>query len=220
VIATHEHEFEAAPGLPEPLPVGEKLLWQGAPQWQQLALHAFHVGKIAAYFLIMLAFQLAYLIESHIAVGEIAVSILKSFVMGSVALALLSAVAWFSSKTTIYTITDKRVIMRIGIVLTLTFNLPHKRISAASMKNLRGNTGDIALSLYPTDRIAWLHLWPHARAWRLTKPEPALRCIKDAGEVGQILLHAWKQAQPGERSVTSNLDTTDTAVPAGEGVPA
>ncbi|MEY3475503.1 MAG: hypothetical protein RL087_1961, partial [Pseudomonadota bacterium] len=32
--AHHEHEFEAAPGLPAPLPVGERILWQGAPQWR------------------------------------------------------------------------------------------------------------------------------------------------------------------------------------------
>jgi len=220
VIATHEHEFEAAPGLPEPLPVGEKLLWQGAPQWQQLALHAFHVGKIAIYFLIMLAIQLAYLIERHVANGEIAASIFKSFLTGSVALALLSAVAWFSSKTTIYTITDKRVVMRVGMVLTLTFNLPHKRIAAASIKNLRGSTGDIALSLYPTDRIAWMHLWPHARAWRLSQPEPALRCIPDADAVGHILLLAWGQEHAGERIVTADTQASDASEQSSEGVPA
>ena len=28
----HEHEFEAEPGLPEQLPAGERVLWQGQPQ--------------------------------------------------------------------------------------------------------------------------------------------------------------------------------------------
>ena len=46
----HEHEFEAAPGLPEPLPAGERILWQGAPDWRALAVHVFHVRKLAAYF--------------------------------------------------------------------------------------------------------------------------------------------------------------------------
>ena len=54
----HEHEFEAAPGLPEPLPRGERLLWQGRPDWRQLALHAFHVRKLAFYFAFMLLVQL------------------------------------------------------------------------------------------------------------------------------------------------------------------
>ncbi len=156
--ATHEHEFEAAPGLPEPLPAGEKLLWQGAPDWFRLALHAFHVRKIAVYFLIMLVIQLTYLTDSDASSREITVSIVKSFLTGLLAIAMLSGVAWLSCKTTMYTITDKRLVMRIGIVLTLTFNLPFKRIAAASIKNMNGAVGDIALSLYPADRIAWLHL--------------------------------------------------------------
>lgn len=220
MIATHEHEFEAAPGLPEPLPPGEKMLWQGAPQWRQLALHAFHVRKIAIYFLIMWAIQLAYLLDSHAGNHEIAISLIKSFLTGSVALVLLSSVAWFSSKTTVYTITDKRVVMRVGMVLTLTFNLPHKRIASASLKNFHGNSGDIALSLYPSDRIAWMHLWPHARAWRLTQPEPALRCIPDAHAVGKILLAAWSQERATERIVAQSVPLPTQSEQQQEGVPA
>ena len=218
MIATHEHEFEAAPGLPEPLPPGEKMLWQGAPQWRQLAIHAFHVRKIAIYFLVMWTIQLVYLMDGHAGTHEIAISLLQSFLTGSVALVLLSAVAWFSSKTTVYTITDKRVVMRVGMVLTLTFNLPHKRIASASLKNFRGNSGDIALSLYPSDRIAWMHLWPHARAWRLTQPEPALRCIADAPKVGQILLDAWRQEHTSERVVAQNVQAPTQSEQQQEGV--
>ncbi len=220
IEATHEHEFEAALGLPEPLPPGEKLLWQGAPQWQRLALHAFHVGKIAIYFLVMLAIQLAYLIESHASSSAILMSIVKSFLTGSVALAILGAVAWFSSKTTVYTITDKRVVMRVGIVLTLTFNLPHKRIASASMKNFHGTVGDIALCLYPSDRIAWVHLWPHARAWRLAQPEPALRCIKDAEAVGRVLLSAWSLEHASERVVTECTHSSELSNQPKQGLPA
>lgn len=218
--ATHEHEFEAAPGLPEPLPAGEKLLWQGAPDWFRLALHAFHVRKIAIYFLIMLAVQLTYLMDSDASSREITVSIVKSFLTGLLAIAMLSAVAWLSCKTTLYTITDKRLVMRIGIVLTLTFNLPYKRIAAASIKNVNGTVGDIALSLYPTDRIAWVHLWPHARAWRLTQPEPALRCIQDVDAVGKILLAAWSQHHAGERVTTDATRPDGRPAQTGQGLPA
>jgi hypothetical protein len=88
------------------------------------------------------------------------------------------------------------------------------------MKNFHGSFGDIALSLYPTDRIAWLHLWPHARAWRLTQPEPALRCIKDADAVGKILLKAWSQAHAHERIVTESSPSATTADQPREGLPA
>ena len=42
----HEHEFEAAPGLPEALPVNERILWQGAPTASLLAVQALHLRKL------------------------------------------------------------------------------------------------------------------------------------------------------------------------------
>ena len=44
-------------GLPERLPEGETLLWQGRPSWRQLALRAFHVREIAIYFALLLAWR-------------------------------------------------------------------------------------------------------------------------------------------------------------------
>ena len=53
----HEHEFEAQYGLPERLPAGERLLWQGAPAWRELARRAFHLDKLALYFGVILALR-------------------------------------------------------------------------------------------------------------------------------------------------------------------
>ena len=47
VQASGEHEFEAVTGLPEPLPAGERVLWQGSPDWRALAREAFHLPAIA-----------------------------------------------------------------------------------------------------------------------------------------------------------------------------
>ena len=197
--ATHEHEFEAAPGLPEPLPADEKILWQGGPSWSALALHAFHLRKIGIYFLCMIALEWIFLINGGASSAEILTALGKSVLIAALALSMLGAVVWFSTKTTLYTITDKRVIMRIGIVLTLTFNLPHQRIASASVKNYKGGSGDVALSLYPSDRIAWLHLWPHARPWKVGQPEPALRCIQQVDNVGSILMGAWQKVNQLEK---------------------
>jgi len=71
VQPTHEHEWEAAPGLPAPLPQGETVLWQGSPDWRQLALHAFHVRKIAIYFGLMLAVQGAFLLGEGATGGDL-----------------------------------------------------------------------------------------------------------------------------------------------------
>jgi hypothetical protein len=41
------------------------------------------------------------------------------------------------------------------------------------------------------DKIAYFHLWPHARPWRLAKPEPMMRCVPDAKQVAALLTGAW-----------------------------
>jgi hypothetical protein len=190
----HEHEFEAAPGLPEPLPAGERLLWQGSPDWRRLALSPFHVRKLAIYFgVIVLARGAAVLGDGGSATTAlIAMLWLLPFV--AFALGTLLALAWMTGRTTVYTITDRRVVMRIGIVLTVTYNLPFKHIAGAGLRLHRDGRGDIPLQLAAGDRIAWLHLWPHARPWRVSQPEPMLRAVADAPRVADLLARAWAHA--------------------------
>ena len=190
----HEHEFEAAPGLPEPLPPGEKLLWQGSPDWRVLARRAFHLRKLAAYFGALLVLRVAFLVNDGAALTEALRSTVGPLALASLGLALVALMAWLSARSTVYTITDKRVVMRIGIVLTLTFNIPFKRIAAAGLHLDAGGSGDLPLTLQGPDRIAFLHLWPHARPWRLGKPEPMLRSVPQAALVARVLTEAWSQA--------------------------
>ena len=194
--ATHEHEWEAAPGLPSALPPGERVVWQGAPDWKRLAIHAFHVRKIALYFALMLAVQAINLTAPEGQVDWKPLVVAAS--LYALALALLLGTAWMSARSTLYTLTNKRVVMRIGIVLTLTFNLPFKRIAGASLKTQGAGTGDIALALHPEDRIGWAHLWPHQRAWHVTQPQPTMRCVPDSQEVGELLLNLWRAERAGQ----------------------
>lgn len=194
--ATHEHEWEAAPGLPSALPPGERVVWQGAPDWQRLAIHAFHVRKIALYFALMLAVQAINLTAVSGPVDWKPLVVAGS--LYALALVLLLGTAWMSARSTLYTLTNKRVVMRIGIVLTLTFNLPFKRIAGASLKSQGAGIGDIALALHPEDRIGWAHLWPHQRAWHVTQPQPTLRCVADSQQVGELLLNLWRAERAGQ----------------------
>lgn len=203
VQPTHEHEWEAAPGLPAPLPGGETVLWQGSPDWRQLALHAFHVRKIGIYFLLMLAIQGAFLMGDGARDGDLWRPLAVSFLTASLGLGMLAGVAWFAGKSTLYTLTNKRVVMRVGIVLTLTFNLPYKRIAAASLRRYGQRSLDIALQLYPQDRIGWFHLWPHQRAWHLSHPQPTLRCLPDGEAVGALLMREWQRVHAAPAQVWS-----------------
>ena len=208
--AHHEHEFEAAPGLPEPLPKGERMIWQGSPDFRMLAIHAFHVRKLALYFTAMLALQWIYLSADPAA----------PLVRPLLALGLLTTIAWFSARTTLYTLTDRRIVMRIGIVLTLTFNLPLRQVSGAAIKPQAAGHGDIALTLSGSDRIAWLNLWPHARPWQLRQPQPSLRCVPDAQAVGARIQQAWNVVHPEATPVRGEVVQLPVRAPRENRVPA
>jgi hypothetical protein len=92
--------------------------------------------------------------------------------------------------------------MRIGIVLTLTFNLPLRTIESAALRRTADGHGDLVLALRGPDRIAYLHLWPHARPWRLGRPEPMLRAVPDAERVARELSRVWAAAN-GQDAVPS-----------------
>jgi len=206
VSATHEHEWEAAPGLPSTLPAGERIVWQGSPDWKQLAVHAFHVRKIAVYFALMVGIQFSQLWAESLSGKELLVPIVVSSSLAILALALLTTCAWFAGKSSLYTFTNKRVVMRIGIVLTLTFNLPYRRIAGASSKDYAKGCQDIALELYPEDRIGWAHLWPHQKAWHVKHPQPTLRCVPNGKEVSEMLFTLWREHHQAEKIVTGAVD--------------
>jgi Bacterial PH domain len=188
---SREHEFEAQYGLPESLPAGERILWQGAPDWRVLSRRVFHVNKVAGYFALMMAWRFASVMADTQDIGAAFVSLAWLAPFFALGLGLLLLLGWWSARTTAYTLTNKRVVMRIGIVLTVTYNLPLKRIESADLHAAGGGCQDIALTLERGTNIAWLHLWPHVRPWRVAKTQPMLRSLPDAQAVAALLATAW-----------------------------
>ena len=74
----------------------------------------------------------------------------------------------------------------------------------AGLRGWPDGTGDIALSLLPGERIAYLVLCPHARPWTFGRAQPSFRSIPDAAAVAQILGRALaaSASQPA-RAVTA-----------------
>ena len=106
--------------------------------------------------------------------------------------------------------------MRVGIVLTVTFNLPLKSLSAAALRRHASGFGDITLTLAGSDRIAWLQLWPSVRPWRVTRPEPTLRGVADAQAVAEKVTLAWKAAVGSAAQAALPTANAATATPAAE----
>ena len=186
-----EYEFEAALGLPEPLPQDEMILWQGAPNWISMAKHVFRLQWLSLYFAVIVIWQSISVSsgEGGLAAGWSSVAL--AFFLAVIGLILVGLLAYWSATTTVYTLTNRRIVMRIGIVLTVTFNLPYKTLGSADLKLYKDGTGDIPMQISTKDKIAFFHLWPHARPWRLASPEPMMRCVPEAKKVATILTEAW-----------------------------
>lgn len=176
-------------GLPGPLPEGERILWQGQPGWRGLALRAFHCREVAIYFAVFAAWRAAtgYAEAGLEAAAMRALALLP---IASIALGLLALLAWATARCSVYTITDRRVVLSIGVALTATLNLPLKTIESADLKLLGDGSGDLSLGLAAGTRVAYLTLWPHARPWRIKTPEPTLRALPDAARAASVLAEA------------------------------
>jgi|688.fasta_scaffold280041_3 hypothetical protein len=190
----HEHELEPEFGLPEALPADERILWQGQPQAALVARRIFHLPALALYFGVMLAWRVAVQVHDGAAWHEALRGTVALALLAAVALTIVATLARLTASTTAYTLTNKRVVMRIGIVLTVTYNLPLRQIDGANLLPLKAGSGEISLALRGDTRIAVLHLWPHARPWHYTRPQPMLRCLADAEAVAARLTQAWAEA--------------------------
>ena len=177
-------------GMPERLPDGERVLWQGSPDWRVLARRAFHIRKLAAYFGVIVAWVAVDAVLKGEAPGDVAVALLRSAGIAAVPLAIVAAYAWCVARGSVYTVTNRRVVMRIGLAVPMSINLPFVRIDNAGLNARADGSGDISLTLRGGDRLGYAILWPHARPWRMARAEPAMRGLRDAGPVAQILARA------------------------------
>lgn len=202
--------FERVRGLAKELPPSEQILWQGAPDPWLLASSALSIRWVGGYFALLAAWRgIALWLADGFAFGlGAAVWYLG---MGFLACAILFGIAWVQARTTVYTITTARVVMRIGAALTVNLNLPFKWIAAADFSMARNGSGSIYLTLRGDSKLAYLVLWPHVRPWHMRDPQPSLRALKDVKSVAALLGAA---AEEHVGTITSELDPAPMPVAA------
>ena len=194
ITASAEHEFEAAHGLPESLPAGERLLWQGSPDWRALARDAFHVRGFAVYFGLLLLWRAGNVVGGGGSALDVAVAVGWLLPLAALGVGLFALIGFLTARTAVYTLTNRRIVMRVGIVLTVTFNLPFAKIESVDLRRRADGTGDLTLKLSGSDNIAWLHLWPHTRPWHVKRTQPMLRALPEAHRVGTLLAAAISES--------------------------
>lgn len=181
-----EYDAEPIRGLPGELPEDEHIIWQGGPDWKPLALSAVHLKLVAIYFI---AISIVTALQGSLSAGLIVLA------MGVACAALFVLFLWGVERTTVYTLTNKRIVLRIGVALNACINLPLNRIESANLKMINSSHGSIALEMKGMPRIGYFMLWPHARSMRIVRPQPMLRAIPEAANIAQLLFEATSKIQ-------------------------
>ena len=175
--------------LIEPLPAGERILWQGKPLPAAFLKQIFHVQLVVAYVGLLLGWCLVTGVQSgHL--GQAIAASLNFAGLSAVAVALFAGLAWGLARTTTYTITTARVIFEYGLALPKALSLPFAAVDEASLRETDGRAGDLVLVLRPGQRVSYALLWPHVRPGSVWRGEPMLRALTDMPAAAQILSRA------------------------------
>lgn len=184
-----DFKFEPVRGLPEALPEGEHILWQGSPAPLQLARDALGLTWVAGYFAVLTIWRVG-VSSTFVPFGEAVAHGIPFVVVGMLACLLIFGLAYMQARSAVYTLTNKRVAMRIGAALTMTLNLPYTQIGNAGLDVKRSGHGTLAFELIGDTRFSYMMTWPHVRPWYMAKTRPAFRSIPDAKDVAAIFAEA------------------------------
>ncbi len=196
--------------LPGDVPAGEQILWHGRPRWIGLARRAYRGDFIAAYFVVLTVWNI-YSITGQSGWRAAALVAAKTLGLGAAALALIALLSFLAARTTLYVVTSRRLVLKIGVALPIFINVPFRRIVSADARLYGGGTGDISVALPSDERVSYFVLWPHARPLHFANPKPSLRCVPDAADVARTLGRALREAagQPedaGARATTGTVE--------------
>ncbi|EED32385.1 photosynthetic complex assembly protein [gamma proteobacterium NOR5-3] len=206
-MSVGEYEEEPVRGLPGYLPPDETLIWQGEPDFKVMARRVFHVRTVSLYFAALIAVHLAIQASGSASLAEVILGSTWMVGLGTVAIGILSLLAFSYARTTVYTLTDKRLVLRFGVAMPMMVNIPLSIVTAADMRRFSDGSGDIVLSVDQKKRLSYMMLWPNVRSWRINPTQPALRSVANveelAASLASVVSSATKPARAESTSVTS-----------------
>ena len=182
-----------AQAMPGELPRGERVLWCGGPDATALTRYAMHTRKVAVYFALLLVWRQVGIWQSGLGFDAALTSARTTLLLAALAIGILMLYGRSAARQTLYTITNRRVVIRSGVALSIAVNLPFSKIERVDVKRREDGGGDIALTLARDARAGYAVLWPSARPLRILRPVPLLRALADVDPVAKVLGEALQQ---------------------------
>lgn len=183
----NDFAFEPIKGLPEELPEGETILWSGSPEKWAIGTRVFHARAIFAVFAILAISSLFSSLTPDASIAQRIGQCLSILAAGGAYVALATFMGWLIAINTVYTLTNKRIVIRHGVTMPMAINLPFSKVASAALRSGSDGAGDVSVTLLDGNHVSLFALWPHNRPWSWQGAAPAFKCIADADRVAQIL---------------------------------
>ena len=211
--ANDDFAFEPVPGLPSDLPDDEKILWSGSPDPWTLGHRAFHTRWIAAFFAVLAISSIFSGFNHGADAGRVAITVVTLLSLGGLVVGFLMVMGWLVAINTIYTLTNKRLIIRHGVTMPMAVNVPFTKIARADAKIHGSGAGDISVSLLDGNRLSIFAIWPHNRPWSWQGAAPAMRLVPNGAKVAKTLSDALLAHAKAEEAAAANETVFEPARP-------
>ncbi|MEM6679001.1 MAG: photosynthetic complex putative assembly protein PuhB [Pseudomonadota bacterium] len=205
-----DFKFEPIRGLPDLLPKGERILWQGSPSWKALTFRGFTTRLFLLWFALVLGWNLINVLTGDLAFAAALSTVALQAVLVAVAMGVLAAMAYASAGQTIYTVTNRRVVLRFGLAMDISVNLPFTQIGRLDMARRWDGTTDLVLGLTGEHPLGIWHVWPNSKPWAWRKPAPMLRALPDGERVARLLGEALVADQDRRHAIAPEREPVRT----------
>lgn len=210
------------PDMTQPM-AGEEILWRGRPNPRDLIVNGFHVGWMAAYFLVLALWSLGSGVMDGGDAGALIRAGLLPLAGGALVCGAVALYAFLIARGTRYLVTSKRIVLSFGVALPIAISLPHPMIVSADLKRRAGGRGDIALAIdagrgagtaAPGRRgPSRVLLWPYLRMDRWLRAVPLMRAVDDADGVARLIARTLAASSGMAAPVTADMAVSAGATP-------
>ena len=182
----YKTKFEAPNNILDAIPNGESILWKGRPSLWGFSWNLFGLKWITLYLSMLSIVSVARFFASDFYTAFY-VDFLPFFLSGIFASIILIGLAATQTYSTVYIITENRVIIKTGAALSFLISMPFKKIKEVNLQKRGASIGTISFELLSEKRVPYISCWPSVRPWKFKRTQPAFSCIGSVDEVATIL---------------------------------